>query len=146
MRTGTLTMSSRSGYLIIARTLSSSSSAFAARSKFSIATVYAFCSTFVAVANMANLSWNSDWEIPYTGNHNPDHAPRQRGGCLGGAGALACAGPPGPVLRIPDLKGFATSRDYLSGPVVEIWLEEAGSTTILEPGPNVYEPARSVHS
>jgi len=25
--------------------------------------------------------------------------------------------------------------------VVEIWLEEAGSTTILEPGPNVYEPA-----
>src|ERR1017187_4293860 len=45
----------RSGYLIIARMLSSSPSAFAARSKFSSATSYAFIG-FVAVANMANLN------------------------------------------------------------------------------------------
>src|SRR5579871_2162233 len=56
MRTGTLTLSSRSGYLIIARTLLSRSSAFAARSKFSSATSYGFFTAdTVLVANMANL-------------------------------------------------------------------------------------------
>src|ERR1035438_52663 len=72
MRTGTLTQRMRSGYLIIARMLSSSPSAFAARSKFSSATSYAFIG-FVAVANMANLQ--SSRMVA------PNQAPRQGGAC-----------------------------------------------------------------
>src|ERR1022692_2026630 len=72
IRTGTLTQRMRSGYLIIARMLSSSPSAFAARSKFSSATSYAFI-TFVAVANMANL--NSEFHP----HGSPKQAPRQGG-------------------------------------------------------------------
>src|ERR1019366_7833300 len=73
MRTGTLTQRMRSGYLIIARMLSSSPSAFAARSKFSSATSYAFIG-FVAVANMANLQ--------YQPHGSPKSGTTSRGCCV----------------------------------------------------------------